>query len=224
MSDEDENQENDDDDDEDEYIPSPLLQDGQAVLSEEVKRNDTSVPVDDDVSVADDQMERAIIEELASSEGARRRKLVVAGRVWKTADNYKRTYTLQQDGDEGVGPLGSVGKIGVTQTILPMFAKERFVADFGHGCGAMVLALSTRHIVIGFECVEHRYEFSQRLHAYCIQQKSPLNPLKLGTHKHTSPACPVYAVLSQYGWTCQHWRRRLWCDVTVVPLCEDSEA
>jgi hypothetical protein len=198
VSDEDQHMESDDEDEEEEYMPNPVLQNGQALLSEEAKRNNTFVPVDDDVSVADDEMERAIMSELVSTEGVRRRKLKVAGQVWKTAENYKNTYAMEAERDEGVGPVGSIDKQGVTKTILPMLAKEKCVADFGHGCGAMVLAISTRHIAIGFEVVPARYEYSQRLHAYFIKKKFPLNPLKLGTHKHTSPACPVYAVFYQY--------------------------
>jgi hypothetical protein len=187
-----------DEDEEEEYMPSPVLQDGQALSGEEAKRNDTFVLADDDGSVADDEMERALISTLISSKGVLRRTPKVAGRVWKRADNYKKTYALEQDGDDGVGPLGSVDKEGVTKTILPMLATEKCVADFGHGCGATVLAFATRHIAIGFEVVPARYEYSQRVYEYCITKKSPLNPLKLGTHKLTSPVCPMYAVFSQY--------------------------
>jgi hypothetical protein len=215
--------EEDDQDEEDIFIPIPV---GQAQLSDGAKRNDVSVPMDDDMSGADDEAERAIIETLLA-EPARRRKLKIAGHVWRLADKYERTYPGPSDGDNGVGPLGSVDEKGLTETVLPMLAEERAVADFGHGCGTTVLAFSTRHITIGFEVVASRYEYSQRLYEHCLKKNCPLNPLRLGTHKHASPAFPVYAVFSQYSWTCPLWRHQLWRCATVVPactLCEDNEA
>jgi hypothetical protein len=179
-----------------------------------------------------DEAESAVIQALVTGAG-RRRSVKTAGYVWNLADKYERTYPGPVDGDNGVGPLGSVDVDGFTTTILPMLAQEKSVVELGTGGGQTACGLAARHNVIGFEVVPSRHACGERMHEHLLRKlqkkKISLNALKFGTHKHKS-GIPFYAVcLLQYLRTWPLWRHRVWRGDTVVPrasctLCEDNEA
>jgi hypothetical protein len=191
-----EEEEEDEDQDEEEYIPLLLQQGGQAVRSES-KRDEVSLPQFADVSDADEAKERAIVVALLESP-ARQRSIKKARRAWTLADNFEKTYPGPQDGDNGVGPLGSVDKNGLSKVILPWLAQERTVVDLGSGTATTALAFATRHSTIAVEIVPSRFAYGKRLHKHFLQRKPPLelNELIFGTHKRTRHACAVRCLLS----------------------------
>lgn len=111
----------------------------------------------------------------------------VMRKIWKLLGRYTDSVPRPNEGNEGE-VFGSVTNRGLSKAVLPCFAGEKNLADFGSGAGWFGMFAAARHIVVGFERLEALHGYSERMHTFCLANGAKLNALKFGKLSTSSTA------------------------------------